>query len=394
MTPWQQTTLGDLLRSGGSIKTGPFGTTLKASEYAQFGVPVISVGEVGYGSLQLRADTPRVSTETTDRLSEYLLETGDIVFGRKGAVDRSAQVKDTEHGWFLGSDGIRVRLPESISSSFIAYQLQRESTKRWLLQHASGSTMLSLNQKILDRIPLSLPPLSVQEAIAEVLGALDDKIAANTQLIATIDSLAQAQFHAALHDSQPQPLSSLANFVNGKAFTKGASGTGRVVVRIAELNSGIGKSTVFSDAEVDDKHVARPGDILFAWSGSLTLHRWFRDEAIVNQHIFKVIPNEGIADWLIYELLRNKIEDFKMIAADKATTMGHIQRKHLDELVLVPSEVAQGEIAPLMESLWQTALTAERENLTLAATRDALLPQLMSGKLRVKDAEPALEDVL
>lgn len=273
---------------------------------------------------------------------------------------------------------------------FLSYILAITDVSGYL----TGSTQPKLTRAAMDSIQLMIPELDEQKEIVEVLGALDDKIVANTNLIATVDSLAQAQFHTALHDSQPQPLSSLASFVNGKAFTKGASGTGRVVVRIAELNSGIGKSTVFSDAEVDDKHVARPGDILFAWSGSLTLHRWFRDEAIVNQHIFKVIPNEGIPDWLIYELLRNKIEDFKMIAADKATTMGHIQRKHLDELVLVPSEVAQGEIAPLMESLWQTALTAERENLTLAATRDALLPQLMSGKLRVKDAEPALEDVL
>lgn len=263
-----------------------------------------------------------------------------------------------------------------------------------LSQYSQDSAVPGLNRNRYSGLQILLPPLQEQHAIVEVLGALDDKIAANTKLIATLDSLAEAQFHAALHDSQPQPLSSRASFVNGKAFTKDASGTGRVVVRIAELNAGIGKSTVFSDAEVDDKHVARPGDILFAWSGSLTLHRWFRDEAIVNQHIFKVIPNEVTADWLIYELLRNKIEDFKRIAADKATTMGHIKRKHLDESVLVPSEAVQRDIAPLMGSLWQTALTAERENLTLAATRDALLPQLMSGNLRVIDAEKVLEDVL
>lgn len=250
----------------------------------------------------------------------------------------------------------------------------------------SGSVQPMLNRNYIAQVPVWVPPVREQRAIAEVLGALDDKSAANTQIIATADSLAQAHFRGVLNDSQSQPLSSLAEFVNGKAFTKGASGTGRVVVRIAELNSGIGNSTVYSDAEVDDKHVVRPGDTLFAWSGSLTLHRWFRDEAIVNQHIFKVIPSGGTPDWLVYELIRNKLEDFKMIAADKATTMGHIQRKHLDEPVQVPNEATQREIAPVMESLWQTALNTERENLSLAATRGALLPQLMSGKLRVKEA--------
>lgn len=268
---------------------------------------------------------------------------------------------------------------------YLQFLYQSGEIEQYQVQHTGVARFQYTNFAATHHVPVV--GKREQQAIAEVLGALDDKIAANTKLIASTDSLAQAQFQAALNDCQPKPLSSLAQFVNGKAFTKGASGTGRVVVRIAELNSGIGNSTVFSDANVDDRHVVRPGDTLFAWSGSLTLHRWFRDEAIVNQHIFKVIPTGETPDWLIYELLRNKLEDFKMIAADKATTMGHIQRKHLDEPVLVPSEGILRDMAPSMNSLWRTALNTERENLTLATTRDVLLPHLMSGKLRIQDAE-------
>lgn len=232
-------------------------------------------------------------------------------------------------------------------------------------------------------------PLPEQKAIAEVLGALDDKIAANTRLAATADQLAHQTFRS-LPKPQTMPLSKAASFINGKAFTKGASGTGRIVVRIAELNNGPGGSTVYSDAVVDEKHVATPGDVLFAWSGSLTLHRWFRDDAIVNQHIFKVIPSDDRPKWLIYELLRQKLSDFKSIAADKATTMGHIQRRHLDEPVEVPSAATLEAAHPLMQALWHTSLNTERESLTLVTTRDALLPKLMSGQLRVRDAELAL----
>jgi type I restriction enzyme S subunit len=122
---WRGTTIGKLLASdGGSVKTGPFGTTLKAQEYSKEGVPLISVGEVGYGSLRVHEKTPRAPREVVERLPEYLLEAGDIVFGRKGAVDRSALVKPEQAGWFLGSDGIRLRLPSTCDSRFIAYQLQ------------------------------------------------------------------------------------------------------------------------------------------------------------------------------------------------------------------------------------------------------------------------------
>jgi type I restriction enzyme S subunit len=186
----------------------------------------------------------------------------------------------------------------------------------------------------------------------------------------------------------------IARFVNGKAFTKGATGTGRVVVRIAELNSGLGGSTVYNDIDVPEDHVARPGDLLFAWSGSLTVARWFRPEAIVNQHIFKVIPHDGYPMWMVNQALRTKLDEFKAIAADKATTMGHIQRRHLDEPVTVPSEEEVERLDPLMCGLWDWALAAESENLRLAKTRDELLPLLMSGKLRVRDAEEVVGDAV
>lgn len=241
---------------------------------------------------------------------------------------------------------------------------------------------------------VQLPSLSEQQGIAEVLGALDDKIAANRKHVDKAEELSAAIFGSMLADAVPAPLSSTAQFVNGKAFTKGASGTGRVVVRIAELNSGIGGSTVFSDAEVADQYTARPGDVLFAWSGSLTLHRWFRDEAIVNQHIFKVIPADGNPSWLVYQLIQAKLQQFKDIAADKATTMGHIQRRHLDESVPVPGREQVTKWDSTMRGLWDCALVAERESLQLATIRDTLLPQLISGKLRVRDAERQVEAAL
>lgn len=387
-------TLGDVIATyGGSIKTGPFGTSLKAAEYSQEGVPVVSVGEVGHGVLRLHSKTPRVGPDTVSRLPEYVLRSGDIVFGRKGAVDRSAWVRPHEDGYFLGSDGIRVRLNGAVSSRFVAYQLRTAESRDWLLQHAAGTTMASLNQGTLERIPVLLPGLPEQTAIVEVLRAFDEKIAANDRLIANLDELRHANYAQATTSGESRPLSSLARFVNGRAFTKAASGTGRVVIRIAELNSGLGGSTVYNDLAVADDHLARPGDLLFAWSGSLTVARWYRPEAIVNQHIFKVIPVSGQPMWLVDQALRSKLTEFKAIAADKATTMGHIQRRHLDELVTVPTADEVRRMDGLMTRLWDRALAAEVERLALESTRDELLPLLMSGKVRVKDAQKTAEGI-
>ena len=165
-----------------------------------------------------------------------------------------------------------------------------------------------------------------------------------------------------------------------------------MVLRIAEINSGPGASTIYNDVDVPDVHLARPGDVLFAWSGSLAVTRWYRPEAIVNQHIFKVIPNAGVPVWLAYELLQEKLADFKSIAAGKATTMGHIQRRHLDEPVPAPKWNHMAALDTELGPLWDCALAAEQESLKLAEFRDTLLPKLMSGEIRVRDAERIVED--
>lgn len=276
---------------------------------------------------------------------------------------------------------------ETSDTRFLKYLLADIDLSGYL----TGSAQPKLSKSAMESIAINVPAVAEQRAIAEVLGALDGKIAANTALTAVIDDLAEQKFLAiTVSDNAYRPLSSLAQFVNGKAYTKDATGTGRVVIRIAELNSGLGNSTVYNDLEVAEQYLARPGDLLFAWSGSLTLHRWFRNEGIVNQHIFKVIPSD-VPLWVVNGALRGKLAEFKGIAADKATTMGHIQRHHLDELVLIPSaEVIDREDVG-MQALWARALQGERESLMLTELRDTLLPELLSGRLPVTDAERLID---
>jgi type I restriction enzyme S subunit len=180
---WVETKIYDLLEKyGGEIKTGPFGTKLKAAEYTETGVPVISVGEIRLGKIVLHDRTPRVNRGVTDRMPEYVLEEGDIVFGRKGGVERSACVTKAQAGWFLGSDGIRLRLPTNCNRRFIGYQLLSPMHKKWILSQAVGTTMPSLNQKIIERIPIAVCSLHQQQTVVEQLDALTEQ----TQRLATL----------------------------------------------------------------------------------------------------------------------------------------------------------------------------------------------------------------
>ena len=228
--------------------------------------------------------------------------------------------------------------------------------------------------------------------IRDRLRVLDDKIAVNQTSISKIDEILRALWQKELSLSNIDvPLSSLASFINGKAFTKGASGTGRVVVRIAEMNSGIGGKTVFSDFDADPDNEVNPGDLLFSWSGTLITKRWPYDQAIVNQHIFKVVPNGQLDLWALRQAIDAQLEYFQMIAAGKATTMGHIKRGDLDQEVEVPAQMSE-ETNQLGNSLWRLATSLEIQNLQLARTRDELLPLLMSGRITVGEAEDAADE--
>ena len=150
-----------------------------------------------------------------------------------------------------------------------------------------------------------------------VLRALDDKIDSNRRLAGSLEETAAALFRARFvdfvgveefddtelgpipHGWSAGSLADLARFVNGKAFTKHANGLGRPIVRIRELNSGVDAGTPRSDLDADEDFIARSDDILFAWSGSLGVHRWHGEEALINQHIFKVLP-DSCPSWFVY----------------------------------------------------------------------------------------------
>jgi type I restriction enzyme S subunit len=319
---------------------------------------------------------------------------GDVLLTKDGSIGRVA-VCDRDQVCINQSVAL-LRSNDLIAPEFLGYLLQAPLYQERMERDSGGSTIKHIYITRVDKMPIMVPPVREQLAITSVLAALDDKIAVNRRITITADKVSGELFrHATLTSPErftERALSDTAEFINGRAFTKGATGTGRMVVRIAEMNSGPGSSTVYNDIEVPEQHLARPGDVLFAWSGSLTVARWFRPEAIINQHIFKCVPKHGYPHWLVSQLVHRKIGDFRAIAADKATTMGHIQRKHLDEPVIVPESQELVSLDSQIAPLWERALLAERESLDIATLRDTLLPQLMSGRLRVKDAEKIVED--
>ena len=85
--------------------------------------------------------------------------------------------------------------------------------------------------------------------------------------------------------------------------------------------------------DIPEEYIIHDGDLLFSWSGSLEVVVWYGGDGALNQHLFKVTSR--YPQWFIYGWLLEHLPEFRAIAAAKATTMGHIQRRHLTEAAVV-----------------------------------------------------------
>jgi type I restriction enzyme S subunit len=188
---------------------------------------------------------------------------------------------------------------------------------------------------------------------------------------------------------QVRGLDEIARFLNGLALQRypATDGESLPVIKIAQLRSGHTSGADRANLEVPPDYVVDDGDVLFSWSGSLEVVVWAGGKGALNQHLFKV-TSEDFPKWFFYLWIRQHLGNFRRIAAAKATTMGHIQRHHLSEAkVVVPPRAflaaADQHLRPLIDAMLKLIVQSR----TLGVLRDELLPKLISGELRVANAD-------
>ncbi len=390
--------IGKLVQEGAiTIKTGPFGTQLKASEYQESGTPVLNVKNLGYGSVS-SAKLDHVGSNTVERLRIHLLKKGDIVFGRKGAVDRHAYIDDESDGWMQGSDCIRLRVETAdINPRFLSYYFLTNKHKAFMVSMCShGTTMASLNQNILEQIDFPFLERKYQDKIAGSLEKIDEKIKVNQKINENLLQQAQAIFTQEFlsFDEMPEgwqesSLLGIADYLNGLAMQKYRPKEGEqglMVLKIKELRQGsCDASSELCSPSIKPEYIVHDGDVIFSWSGSLLVDLWCGGTCGLNQHLFKVTSSK-YDKWFYYAWTNHHLQKFVAIAADMATTMGHIKRDELAKAeVLVPPRSEYERIGSLLGPIYDLVISNRIENRILAALRDELLPQLMTGELDVSE---------
>ncbi|WP_454141247.1 restriction endonuclease subunit S [Microbacterium lacticum] len=351
-------------------------------------------------------------------LRDYRGAGGDVpVFGTNGPVGLTDSPQCSGPGVIIGRKGAYrgvhySELPFWVIDTAFYLAPKSRIDMRWAyysLQLAdingldSGSAIPSTTRESFGAIAVLVPPLPEQQAIAEVLGALDDKIAANTALVATADALLATEFRTRLHQTEvhDRELTAIANVVLGGTPPRArpdywTDGT------IPWLNSGAVNATrivepselITAEALANSAAKLMPnGATLLAITGA-TLGQIARLEmtASGNQSIVGVWSDDVNVNTWLYFAIQARLDD--LLARATGAAQQHVSKGDVEQLAVpVPSQAVLEEFSSVATPLLELAATAERENRTLAATRDALLPQLMSGKLRVRDAERVASEV-
>jgi type I restriction enzyme S subunit len=427
------------LSSISEIQAGPFGTQLHASDYVCNGVPMINAKNIGHGSL-IYDSVETVSTETCNKLSKYLLNAGDIVFGRAGSIDKHVYIENDFAGWFQGTNCIRIRCRNPRYAKYISYYLWLPEVKKQISNQAGGSILKYLNTDLLKEIDIPIVEEKKAEQIVKVLDMLDQKIRLNKRIIAELEDIAKTiydywfvQFDFPNAEGKPYRSSggemawshhlkreipkgwrdtTLSSFIKaekggdwGKEQKTGNYTEKVICIRGADFSGLIGKQLLNAPTRyILKKNLNKAlsdGDIIVEISGGSPTQSTGRvsyineqmlsrfDIPIITSNFCKAFTliNQNWQYWfyILWEKLYNAGLFFKY--EGKTTGIKNLLFDMLcsDYRTIYPDEHIASQYNDLVKPFFVDIQKRNLENLELTKIRDWLLPMLMNGQVTVQN---------
>lgn len=404
---WKEVRLGDIA----DVQTGPFGSQLHKSDYIAEGIPCIMPTNIGPHLNFIVDGIAHVSEVDANRLSRHLTEIGDIIYARRGDIEKCAYVTTNEEKWLCGTGCLKIRCNNEVNSRFIAYLLSTAECKKWITGNAVGTTMLNLSKGILSNLPLLVPSHEDQRRIASILSSLDRKIELNNKINADLEEMAQAIFKNWFVDFEP--------FKDGK-FVDSELGmipegwkVGRLTDVIKLMPGGTPKTSeplywdngtipFFSPKDVNgvycfatEKHITETGlnkcssnlypkdTIFITCRGTVGKVCLAACDMAMNQSNYAIKAIDGYSQYYIFFLVKSVVE--RLIKKSNGAVFSAITSKDFDEEILIPSQKAVEDFTNVIDGFFRRIFTIGTENSRLSLLRDTLLPRLMSGELEVPE---------
>lgn len=343
------------------------------------------------GGISLATKLPSVKTATA-------FQKGDILISNIRPYFKKIWLADKSGG--CSNDVLVIRSDSNFSNRFLYYVLSSDTFFDYAVSTSKGTKMPRGDKSSIMKYTVPLFSLEEQELISDILKSYDEKIQLNKQINHHLAEIAKSIFDSYFIDLSPYDgvmpddwqlsnLTGIANYLNGLAMQKHrpqSNEQGLPVLKIKELRQGFTDSTSdLCSSNIRRDYIIHDGDVIFSWSGSLLVDFWTGGDCGLNQHLFKV-SSETYDKWFYYAWTKHHLDRFVKMAADRATTMGHIKRDALEKAeVLIPSNKDYQEIGNKLKPIYDQIINNRVESRKLVALRDTLLPKLMSGEISATD---------
>jgi len=376
-------------------------------------MPYIGLEHIEEGTLRLSE-----LGNTNDVIStKSRFESGDILFGKLRPYFR--KVIRPGFSGLCSTDIMVVRAKQGIDQGFLFYWMASQEFVDTATCGSEGTKMPRAKWDFLQRIEKPIPHLPEQRAIAAILGALDDKIDLNRQMNQTLEAMAQALFKSWFVDFEP---------FRGESMDDSPLGPipkGWEVAQIENLGDVIcGKTPPTRDADnyeghipfitIPDMHdnvfVTQTGGYLTERGAKTQPKKLLPKHAVcvsciatpglvaltsqpshTNQQINSIICNDSISPFWCYLAMINLRHEIITGGAGGSATLNLNKNEFSKLQAIKPSRAVMWKFYQIVEPFFSRILSNELENIKLADIRDSLLPKLLSGEIRVKDAEKFME---
>lgn len=370
------------------------GPGIMAIDFHKSGVPLIRLAGLKPGADLLSGCNYLDPDKVEAKWKHFRVEEGDVLLSTSASLGEVAVVDAHGVGAVPYTGIIRFRpKDDTVAQEFIQYALRSPGFRQQIVEMGVGSVMNHFGPTHLKQMTLSLPTLDQQRGIAEVLGALDDKIAANAQLVSVADQLASALTRRSLSDSDVV-LTDIADITMGSSppgSSYNAVGDGLVFYQgVRDFGVRVPSNRVWTTEPV---RLADVHDTLVSVRAPVGRTNLASERICIGRGLAAVRSTTG-HPFTLFHILRDSPDAWAPYEAE-GTVFGSINKHQLAGLRVGVAGAGQADrLEQELASMEGRILAALTESDSLAKTRDALLPQLMSGQITVKDAECVVEGAM
>lgn len=387
-----------LLGNIADVQTGPFGSQLHKEDYVEFGTPMVTVEHLGNRAFT-KQNLPMISDSDKKRLNKYVLNEGDIVFSRVGSVDRCSYVDNKHLGWMFSGRCLRIRPCNVVYPLYLYYYFCMENTKQFIRNIAVGATMPSINTKLMKDLEVPLPTKEIQQKIASILSAIDDKIELNNKINENLEQQAQAIFKSWFVNFEPfggvmpedwrtGSLSEICGYSKDKVNIENLTlDTYYSTENMQPNRQGAVQATTLPT--IKQTTACKKGDVLIS-----NIRPYFKKiiycfaDCGCSTDVLCFVPNKSEYSAFLYcALYSDKFFDY-MVAGSKGTKMPRGDKQQIMMYpICIPSTEYVEQFSKIVAPMLETVYTNRLEANDLAILRDTLLSKLMNGEIDVSEVK-------